>query len=83
MIKAFEELEGAGLTERPQVVLADAGYRSNGHIDSLRERVMTPIVAPDTTRDRPRRHASAGHMTSCEECSPPSLVALSTHKDSG
>ena len=29
-------------------MLADAGYWSNGHIDSLRERGMTPIVAPDT-----------------------------------
>jgi hypothetical protein len=49
------ELEEAGLDERPEVVLADAGYWSNGHIDSLRERGMTPIVAPDTTRSRPRK----------------------------
>jgi transposase len=39
MITAAErELEGAGVTERPQVVLADAGYWSNDHIDSLRDR---------------------------------------------
>jgi transposase len=52
---AERELEEAGVEERPEVVLADAGYWSNDHIDSLRERGMTPIVAPDTTRNRPRK----------------------------
>jgi len=61
MISAAErELEGAGVTERPGVVLADAGYWSNGHIDALRERGMTPIVAPDTTRNRPRKTRLGG-----------------------
>ena len=61
MISAAErELEGAGVTECPEVVLADAGYWSNGHIDALRERGMTPIVAPDTTRDRPRKTRLGG-----------------------
>jgi transposase len=61
MIGAAErELEGAGLTERPGVVLADAGYWSNGHIDALRERGMTPLVAPDTTRNRPRKTRLGG-----------------------
>lgn len=61
MISAAErELEGAGVTGRPGVVLADAGYWSNGHIDALRERGMTPIVAPDTTRSRPRKTRLGG-----------------------
>ena len=61
MISAAErELEGAGVTERLGVVLADAGYWSNGHIDTLRERGMTPIVAPDTTRNRPRKTRLGG-----------------------
>jgi transposase len=61
MISAAEqELEGAGITDRPEVVLADAGYWSNGHIDALRERGMTPIVAPDTTRNRPRKTRRGG-----------------------
>ena len=61
MISAAErELEGAGVTERPEVVLADAGYWSNDHIDSLRERGMTPIVAADTTRNRPRKTRLGG-----------------------
>ena len=61
MITAAErELEGAGVTERPGVVLADAGYWSNDHIDSLRQRGMIPIVAPDTTRNRPRKTRLGG-----------------------
>lgn len=61
MISAAErELADAGVSERPQVVLADAGYWSNNHIVALRERGMTPIVAPDTTRNRPRKTRLGG-----------------------
>jgi transposase len=61
MIRAAErELEGAGVKSQPEVVLADAGYWSNEHIDSLRERGMIPIVAPDTTRNRPRKTRRGG-----------------------
>jgi Transposase DDE domain len=62
MISAAErELEAAGVTERPGVVLADAGYWSNGHIDRLRQRGITPIVAPDAhTRDGPRKTRLGG-----------------------
>ena len=48
------------MTERPGVVLADAGYWSNDHIDALRARGMIPIVAPDTTRNRPRKTRLGG-----------------------
>jgi len=61
MIAAAErELETAGVEESPGVVLADAGYWSNEHIDSLRERGMIPIVAADTTRNRPRKTRLGG-----------------------
>jgi transposase len=61
MIAAAErELEGAGVEESPGVVLADAGYWSNDHIDSLRERGIIPIVAADTTRNRPRKTRLGG-----------------------
>ena len=61
MIAAAEhELERAGVPQRPGVVLADAGYWSNGHIDRLRGRGMVPIVAPDTTRERPRKTRLGG-----------------------
>jgi transposase len=61
MITAAEhELESAGVNEPPAVVLADAGYWSNGHIDALRERGIVPIVAPDTSRDKPRKTRLGG-----------------------
>lgn len=61
MIAAAErELTTAGVERRPGIVLADAGYWSNDHIDSLRERGMIPIVAADTTRNRPRKNRLGG-----------------------
>ncbi len=61
MISAAErELATAGVEESPGFVLADAGYWSNDHIDSLRERGMIPIVAADTTRNRPRKTRPGG-----------------------
>ena len=57
---AERELKGAEVEQRPEVVVADAGYWSNEHIDSLRERGMIPIVAPDTTRSRPRKTRLGG-----------------------
>ena len=62
MIGAAErELEAAGVTRSPGVVLADAGYWSNDHIDRLRQRGMTPIVAPDAhNRDGPRKTRLGG-----------------------
>jgi transposase len=57
---AEQELRRAGVTDSPGVVLADAGYWSNGHIDSLRERGIVPIVAPDTTRNKPRKTRLGG-----------------------
>ena len=63
MISAAErELAEAGVGENPGVVLADAGYWSNDHIDSLRERGMIPIVAADTTRNRPRKTRLGGAL---------------------
>ena len=56
MISAAERELAAGVEESPvcRVIWAgDAGYWSNDHIDSLRERGMIPIVAADTTRNRP------------------------------
>jgi transposase len=61
MISAAErELAEAGVKERPGVVLADAGYWSNDHIDSLRERGITPIVAPDAERGKGPRKTRLG-----------------------
>jgi transposase len=57
---AERELQAAGVKQRPEVVLADAGYWSNDHIDALRARGMIPLVAPDTTRNRPRKTRLGG-----------------------
>jgi transposase len=58
--QAERELEDAGVEDRPEVVLADAGYWSNAHIDALREtRDDTDRRArhnsQPTTKDTPRR----------------------------
>jgi Transposase DDE domain len=43
------------------VVLADAGYWPNEHIDRLRERGITPLVAADAhRRDGPRKTRLGG-----------------------
>jgi transposase len=61
MISAAErELKRAGVKERPGVVLADAGYWSNEHIDRLRERGITPLVAADADRRKGPRKTRLG-----------------------
>jgi hypothetical protein len=61
MVTAAErELEGAGVFERPEVVLADAGYWSNDHIDALRQRGITPLVAADADRSKGPRKTRLG-----------------------
>ncbi len=61
MVQAAErELAEAGVKERPEVVLADAGYWSNEHIDSLRERGITPLVAADAERSTGPRKTRLG-----------------------
>lgn len=57
---ARHELERAGVKDGPEVVLADAGYWSNDHIDALRVRGIIPIVAPDSSRHRPRKARRGG-----------------------
>jgi transposase len=61
MIAAAErELAEAGVNERPGVVLADAGYWSNEHIDRLRERGITPLVAADADKRKGPRKTRLG-----------------------
>ena len=61
MISAAEkELADAGVKESPGVVLADAGYWSNDHIDRLRERGIIPLVAADADRKREPRKTRLG-----------------------
>jgi transposase len=44
---AAAELGRAGSAERPGIVIADAGYRSAGQVDRVRERGAIPLVPPD------------------------------------
>ncbi len=61
MICAAErELAEAGVKERPGVVLADAGYWSNEHIDRLRERGITPLPAADADKRKGPRKTRLG-----------------------
>jgi hypothetical protein len=61
MIAAAErELAEAGVKERPGVVLADASYWSNEHLDRLRERGITPLVAADADRRKGPRKTRLG-----------------------
>lgn len=61
MVSAAErELAQAGVKERPGVVLADAGYWSNEHIDRLRERGITPLVAADADKRKGPRKTRLG-----------------------
>jgi transposase len=61
MVAAAErELAGAGVTDRPEVVLADAGYWSNEHIDSLRQRGIVPLVAADADKRKGPRKTRLG-----------------------
>jgi transposase len=61
MVSAAErELENAGVKTSPEVVLADAGYWSNEHIDRLRERGITPLVAADADKRKGPRKTRLG-----------------------
>jgi transposase len=52
---ACEALEAAGISDKPGVVLADAGYWRNDAIEALVERGIQTLVAPDAdSRKQPR-----------------------------
>jgi hypothetical protein len=52
--QVHDELAAAGVTKRPEVVLADAGFFNLGQIDRLRRRGLRPLVSPDASgRSKP------------------------------
>src|SRR3954467_1354127 len=60
---ALGELAGAGFTETPDVVLADAGYWKNDAIEAIVAQGIQILVAPDADRrkePRPGRRGAAG-----------------------
>src|SRR5215218_195065 len=53
---AREELQRAGVTDTPEVALADAGYWNTPHIERLAERGIRALVKPDAdSRKSPTR----------------------------
>jgi hypothetical protein len=56
MVEAtLEALEAAGVTDKPGVVLADAGYWKNDAIEAIVDRGIQTLIAPDAdSRKEPR-----------------------------
>jgi transposase len=81
--QAERELTNAGIDRRPGVVLADAGYWSNGHIDALRERGIVPISRRIPAATNPARPGSAAPTTSCDQSWRPTAAAASTANANG
>jgi transposase len=59
---ACDALEAAGVTERPGVVLADAGYWKNDAIEALCADGIPTLVAPDADRRKEPRPGRRGGL---------------------
>jgi transposase len=59
---AEEELHAAGVTEAPEVVLADAGYWKNDAIEALVSQGTQVLVAPDADRRKEPRPGRRGGL---------------------
>jgi transposase len=59
---AQRELAGAGVTETPEVLLADAGYWHGEQMERIVDRGVQVLIPPDTSRRRTtRRSWDGGH----------------------
>jgi transposase len=59
---AIRELAGAGVTDSPGVVLADAGYWKNDAIDAIVAEGIQTLVAPDADRRKEPRPGRRGGL---------------------
>jgi hypothetical protein len=59
---ARAELQAAGVTEKPAVVLADAGYWKNEAIEALVNQGIQTLVAPDADRRKEPRPGRRGGL---------------------
>jgi Transposase DDE domain len=59
---ALRELEAAGVTATPEVVVADAGYCKNDAIDTLVAQGIRTLVAPDADRRKEPRPGRRGGL---------------------
>ena len=56
MVRAARaELEAAGVTDAPEVVLADAGYWHHEQMDAITERGIELLISPDSSRRKGAR----------------------------
>jgi len=79
---ARRELEAAGVTERPGVVLADSGYWHSEQIQRLTGAGIPVLIRPTPGSEPPRgRAGAAASMTSSATCSPPNTAKRSTSND--
>ena len=77
---ARRELEAAGVTDKPGVVLADAGYWKNDAIEAIVNQGIQTLVAPDADKrkePRPGRRGGLYDFTHAE-CSQPTRAKSST-----
>jgi hypothetical protein len=59
---ACEGLRAAGVTEKPGVVLADAGYWKNDAIEAIVEKGIQTLIAPDADRRKQPRPGRRGGL---------------------
>lgn len=81
MVEAtLRELDQAGVSETPQVAVADAGFWNEQHMDRVTaDHHIEVLVAPDSSkRDGPRRGWTGGRYAGCGQCSRPSSATSST-----
>jgi hypothetical protein len=73
------ELERAGVTDSPEVVVADAGYWHHEQMDSLAAGGIQVLISPDAGKRKSARPGWQGAATSgCAECFRPSSASGST-----
>ena len=62
LIAAQRELAGAGVTDTPEVLLADFGYWHGEQMERIVDRGIQVLIPPDTSRRRAtRRNWDGGH----------------------
>jgi len=65
---ACHELEAAGVSEQPEVVLADAGYWHHKQMEKIAERGIELLIPPDSSRRKaPRPGWEGGAYTAMRE----------------
>jgi hypothetical protein len=73
---ARRQLDAAGVTENPEVVLADAGYWHQDQMQPIVADGIQVLIPPDSSRrNAPRPGWQAGSTRSCAGCSTPTTAA--------